>query len=907
MTAYRSEAVEEVYKRLPDELQRVVVDFNGCDSNPLKLRRTLKFISEQTRRDLSNDLEVRFPASGTVPTLSSADSFYLTPCILRFPQKLKRDLNEMRSMLAEIDSKIEGSFKTLDEQERANIEQALDRLLQEKTESNNWKLWNWMPSFSRLPWWRRNPAKPAKLEGNCNGLSPPMPQLSLSPSELMELEKQRKALKDEIHAQQARLIQCTALDNLRKSMSATDRMTVMGLLQSLDDAKIRDVGSVSASRKQDRHYEEVKKHFAILAGISGIVIMMTTAQASDLLPPDVTFDIGMIDEASTVDCSALTVLSRCDKWLVVGDSMQNSPTGKMVKEEKIRRQQDFLPSKLHPVLKGRFSFRQSFFDLCRVGFPNNHRLLDEHFRGRSELIEFSNKNIYFDQVYVLKPPGHEKALCDHHVHGVRDKKKQVNEVECDAIVKFIQEIMHIDKAVGRRPTSICVLSLGGQRQSDLIASRLAKEVDAIDLDKHQVLVDHSQSVQGVEREVVLLSLCYSPSSRIPTQTAPDDWRRANVALTRARERMVLFRSMDMAHIKNRDDVKYHIIKHFVELEKSRGCVDPSELICSPLPVSADIATKAERALMKILSQPQRKLRVVRSMGNLWKGGVVVGYRREETDTSIASCASNSRITEDTTVIAVCVENAGETKREWKEQILGRQRTLQSSGWSCLLVSLDSLLFDTEATVGRITDLLRKTRNNRTAENDAILAAAKAKKDSDDAAAKDSGKATNGDPSVPAAFAARTTNTGDVARTATFTRRELESKTVSETKELIKPIAKRGDLSRLKVKEHYIQYILAHQRTRDGSVSDGPPAAARPTEAASAVSDIASSNQGRKRDAASDVSSNKKRKPSEGRAAAQKKRPPAAATEKKRSAPTASKNDDDDGDAGQSQQKVTRRV
>ena len=53
---------------------------------------------------------------------------------------------------------------------------------------------------------------------------------------------------------------------------------------------------------------------------------------------------------------------------------------------------------------------------------------------------------------------------------------------------------------------------------------------------------------------------------VPSQSQLMHAQRANVALSRARDRMVLVRSIDVSHVVNPDDVKVEIIEFFMEDE-----------------------------------------------------------------------------------------------------------------------------------------------------------------------------------------------------------------------------------------------------------------------------------------------------------------------------------------------------
>ena len=75
------------------------------------------------------------------------------------------------------------------------------------------------------------------------------------------------------------------------------------------------------------------------------------------------------------------------------------------------------------------------------------------------------------------------------------------------------------------------------------------------------MVGDPASFQGDERDVILLSMVASPGNA-PPQLGRMYEQRYNVALSRARDRMVLFRSLDAQHVSNPDDLKGWTIAFF---------------------------------------------------------------------------------------------------------------------------------------------------------------------------------------------------------------------------------------------------------------------------------------------------------------------------------------------------------
>ena len=78
--------------------------------------------------------------------------------------------------------------------------------------------------------------------------------------------------------------------------------------------------------------------------------------------------------------------------------------------------------------------------------------------------------------------------------------------------------------------------------------------------RHRIACGDSATFQGNERDIVFLSMIADPNSK-QAQTAAQFEQRFNVALSRARDRLVLVRSVREEELKP-DDLKARVIRHF---------------------------------------------------------------------------------------------------------------------------------------------------------------------------------------------------------------------------------------------------------------------------------------------------------------------------------------------------------
>mmetsp|Transcript_18851 Transcript_18851/g.39029 ORF Transcript_18851/g.39029 Transcript_18851/m.39029 type:complete len:716 (-) Transcript_18851:1208-3355(-) len=335
----------------------------------------------------------------------------------------------------------------------------------------------------------------------------------------------------------------------------------------------------------------------------------------------------------------------------------------------------------------RFCLVKAFFDLAAQGYPRSRVVLSEHFRCAPQIIGFSNNQFYNNQLIPLRlPTATERitpSLCDVHVQG--QKIGKVNEKECDEIVRLVREF--VSAAQGSpTPRSIGVISLVGNEQASLIRGRLLRNIGAQKMKEHAILVGDPSTFQGSERDIVYLSMVVSPGS-VVTQTKLMHAQRMNVALSRARDQMVLVRSIDASDVPNGDDMKLPVIEFFEESKDGgRQSDDESDAEVGERHEmnSHSFQARAEKLLEKLL---RKKGFSVSSMGVVWGDALCVEHP-----------GSNSRA-------AICIENAGESKQEWLRTV-NQQRSIERVGWKCLRLDGFSLLVDYETTLDKVISFLK---------------------------------------------------------------------------------------------------------------------------------------------------------------------------------------------------------
>jgi very-short-patch-repair endonuclease len=282
-------------------------------------------------------------------------------------------------------------------------------------------------------------------------------------------------------------------------------------------------------------------------------------RVSETIPPEIgLFDLVVIDEASQSDIWALPAILRGRTILVVGDHQQVSPSAIGTSEERvkelIRRFLDDQP------FGPQMTPEKSIYDLASVVFAGNSVMLKEHFRCVPAIIEFSNREFYQGAIKPLRiPKANERLdppLVDVYVRGGH-RDGDVNQAEARAIVEEIRLILAAPAFGGR---SIGVVTLLGTAQAALLHDLINQDISPADITERRIAIGPPPVFQGRERDIMLVSMVIDPRSRAAANRA-DMHQRFNVALSRARDRMYLFRSITEADVGG-DSLNAKVMTHF---------------------------------------------------------------------------------------------------------------------------------------------------------------------------------------------------------------------------------------------------------------------------------------------------------------------------------------------------------
>ncbi len=275
--------------------------------------------------------------------------------------------------------------------------------------------------------------------------------------------------------------------------------------------------------------------------------LMTPSSVAESLPPEHTFDLLLIDEASQmlVEEAAGSVL-RSKQLVVVGDRQQMPPTRYMVSTLEVPDDED----------KG-----ESILERASLALSSKRRLL-YHYRSEDEaLIAFSNHEFYDGELLTIPNLSEDPTLGVHldraggvYESGKDGSSRNPNPVEAERVVELIVE--HAQQFPDRS-LGVAVLNLRqALRIEDLFDQRVADDPSLLDFlnrwdgTPEYFFIKNLENVQGDERDVILIATVFGRNAegkvyqRFGPISQAQGENRINVLITRAKKRLIVCTSLE---------------------------------------------------------------------------------------------------------------------------------------------------------------------------------------------------------------------------------------------------------------------------------------------------------------------------------------------------------------------------
>ena len=341
------------------------------------------------------------------------------------------------------------------------------------------------------------------------------------------------------------------------------------------------------------------------------VWLMSPLSVSDTLPLGTDqFDVVIFDEASQITLEeAVPTIFRGSQAIVVGDQMQLPPTNFF----SARRTDDeeSLQFAIEPGQPSDYDLSSDSL-LEHAARKLSSTTLGWHYRSRSEsLIGFSNAAFYQGRLLTvpeesLAPPGRgeivvngpgdggsnaerlfERALSFHFLPaGVYERRR--NASEASYIAQLVRGILR--RATGK---SIGIVAFSEAQQSEIneALERLAQEDRAFrelyeaECQREEddqflgLLVKNLENIQGDERDIVILSVCYGydPNRRMLMNFGPINQsggeKRLNVAFSRAKHHMAVVSSIRQQDITNEYNDGANCLKNYLRYAEASSAGD----------------------------------------------------------------------------------------------------------------------------------------------------------------------------------------------------------------------------------------------------------------------------------------------------------------------------------------------
>ena len=307
--------------------------------------------------------------------------------------------------------------------------------------------------------------------------------------------------------------------------------------------KVHALSLVSTRRRQQSHIMETEDFKPILEAFPCWCVTTFAISGSLPLKPGL-FDVAIIDEASQCDiASCFPILYRAKKAVIVGDDKQLPHLSFLEKaKEQSFLSQYGIPEKYQLMWRFRTN---SMFDLADY-YSMNSVMLDEHFRSLPPVIEFSNREFYGGRMRVMKKDVSDEPVLEtvYVPDGKVDFDATRNLPEIEALVKRLYDIIVEDERKNPdKPVSIGIIS-PFRAQVEQLKISVSKVLSDHMIQKHQVEIGTAHTFQGDERDIILMSWAFANNSFPQSLTFLQKPNLFNVAITRARYKVINFVSRD---------------------------------------------------------------------------------------------------------------------------------------------------------------------------------------------------------------------------------------------------------------------------------------------------------------------------------------------------------------------------
>lgn len=388
---------------------------------------------------------------------------------------------------------------------------------------------------------------------------------------LSKISKDLSILKNKERDVVRELVQILAWIHLKDKVTKPQKEALASFAESM-----RQYG-MGGGIHAPRHLRNAKN--ALKIGANAVPVWIMPVNTVHQLFPDPKagmFDVVIFDEASQVDIRGLNIAYIGKKLLVVGDDEQVTPPT-FVKQNQVV---DLIARYIPDIPNSQnFTTASSLFSITKIKMTEMITLT-EHFRSIEEIIGFSNSLSYKGSLKILRDqlpkyrlePVLETVFVE---NGFEETNGKINKPEAEALVEKLQKMLkddrykETDEEGETRPITFGIISLLGKDQQKYIIKLISENISSKEIERRKIACGDSYTFQGDERDIILLSMVKSLNQNDPakaisplTVNKKENKQRINVAMSRAKNKMILFHSIPKDKLSNQNDLRKMILDWF---------------------------------------------------------------------------------------------------------------------------------------------------------------------------------------------------------------------------------------------------------------------------------------------------------------------------------------------------------
>lgn len=372
-------------------------------------------------------------------------------------------------------------------------------------------------------------------------------------------------------------------DSLVREFAAGDRNLIANAVADIVESanSQRPTANVGASKIIDSESQKKNRHMpirelldktAVVSQKLKPVFMMSPLAVSQFLSSSLRFDLVIFDEASQVlPEDAINCIYRASQLIIAGDDNQLPPTP-FFETDNQTNQEDLVDE---------YASAQDFESILKIAKGSGAFTtirLKWHYRSRHEsLITFSNQRFYSGELITFPSTmsmGPDVGVEFFHVpNGVYARGGAKNNfVEARFVA---QRVAHHYATRPQMSLGVVALSQSQKEAIEAAIDELRDNTPGLDdkIDKSRLdgfFVKNLESVQGDERDVMIMSIGYGPDEHgkftmnFGPMNREGGWRRLNVAVTRARFRNEIVASFEPSRISESTQKSLQVLRAYLD-------------------------------------------------------------------------------------------------------------------------------------------------------------------------------------------------------------------------------------------------------------------------------------------------------------------------------------------------------